>query len=209
MSCTICCNWPMISNLRSSEWLLRTGALQRQLQVFTEMIQERFFLVVLRSSSQYYTCQLFLSQMCEIFTLFWPRFPETSRRLPKISDEFPKTSERCWKLSVRRLFPKTFEHFRSHLKDDTFSVLWYDFLRTENRTQSHLSGFVTQAWDPVAGPDLQIRGGGGGKLNRPWDKGRGAVLKKNVFRPFGPPFVRFFRLSICPLPWIRLWDQCL
>ena len=140
MSCTICCNWPMISNLRSSEWLLRTGALQRQLQVFTEMIQERFFLVVflIRSSSQYYTCQLFLSQMCEILTLFWPRFPETSRRLPKISDEFPKTFERCRKLNVRRLFPKTFEHFRSYLKDDTFSVLWYDFVRTENSTQSHV-----------------------------------------------------------------------
>ena len=137
MSCTICCNWPMISNLRSSEWLLRTGALQRQLQVFTEMIQERFFLVVLRSSSQYYTCQLFLSQMCEIFTLFWLRFPETSRRLPKISDEFPKTFERCRKLNVRRLFPKTFEHFRSYLKDDTFSVLWYDFVRTEKGTQSY------------------------------------------------------------------------
>ena len=59
-------------------------------------------------------------------------------RLPKISDEFPKTSERCWKLNVRRLFPKTFEHFRSYLKDDTFSVLWYDFVRTENSTQSHV-----------------------------------------------------------------------
>ena len=121
MSCTICCNWPMISNLRSSEWLLRTGALQRQLQVFTEMIQERFFLVVLRSSSQYYTCQLFLSQMCEIFTLFWPRFPETSRRLPKISDEFPKTSERCRKLNVRRCSRR----------------LLSDFVRTQKRTQSH------------------------------------------------------------------------
>ena len=67
----------------------------------------------------------------------WPRFPETFRRLPKISDEFPKTSERCRKLNVRRLFPKTFEHFWSYLKDDTFSVLWYDFVRTQKRTQSH------------------------------------------------------------------------
>ena len=31
----------------------------------------------------------------------------------------------------------TFEHFRSYLKDDTFSVLWYDFVRTQKRTQSH------------------------------------------------------------------------
>ena len=111
-------------------------ALQRQLQVFTEMIQRRFFLVFLRSTSQYYT-QLFLSQMRDIITLSWPRFSETSRRLPKVSEEFPKTSERCRKLNVRRLFPKTFEHFRSYLKDDTFSVLWYDFVRTQKRTQSH------------------------------------------------------------------------
>ena len=71
------------------------------------------------------------------FTLSWPRFPETSLRLPKISDEFSKTSERCRKLYVRRLFPKTFEHFWSYLKDDTFSVLWYDFVRTQKRTESH------------------------------------------------------------------------
>ena len=71
------------------------------------------------------------------FTLSRPRFPETSRRLPKISDEFPKTFERCRKLNVRRLFPKTFEHFWSYLKEDTFSVLWYDFVRTQKRTQSH------------------------------------------------------------------------
>ena len=114
----------MISNLRSSEWLLRMTVLQRQLQVFTEMIQGRFFLVVLRSTSQYYTRQLFLSQIREIFTLSWPRFPETSRRLPKISDEFPRTSERCRKL-------KKFKHFWGYLKGDTFSVLWYDFVRTQ------------------------------------------------------------------------------
>ena len=60
----------------------------------------------------------------KIFTLFWLRFAETFRRLPKISDEFPKTSERCQKLNVR-------------IKDDTFSVLWYDFVSIQKRTQSH------------------------------------------------------------------------
>ena len=117
--------------------LLWMATLQRQLQVFTEMIQRQFFVVFLRSTSKYYTCQLFLSQMREIFTLSWTRFLETSRRVPKISDESPKTSDRCRKLNVRRLFPKTFEHFRSYLKDDTFSVLRYDFVWTEKRTQSH------------------------------------------------------------------------
>ena len=99
---------------------------------------ETFFLVFLRSTSQCYTCQLFLSQMREIFNLSWPIFPETSRRLPKISNELPKTSERCRKLNVLALmFQKTFEHFRSYLKDDTFSALWHDFVRTQKRTQSH------------------------------------------------------------------------
>ena len=50
-------------------------------------------------------------------------FPATS----KISDEFPKTSERFpnvaenWMSAV----PKTFEYFRSYLKDDNFSVLLF------------------------------------------------------------------------------------
>ena len=68
-------------------------ALEKQLLVFTEMIQLRSFLVFWRSSSQKYTCQLFLRQMREIFTLSWPRFPETSRLLPNIPDEFPNTSQ--------------------------------------------------------------------------------------------------------------------
>ena len=35
----------------------------------------------------------FLSNMREIFTLSWPGVPETSLLLPKIPDDFPKTSE--------------------------------------------------------------------------------------------------------------------
>ena len=54
-------------------------------------------------------------------------FPTNFRRLPNVAE----------KLNVRRLFPKTFEDFRSYLKDDTLSVLWYDFVRTEKRTQSY------------------------------------------------------------------------
>ena len=48
-----------------------------------------------------------LSQMREIFTLPWSwlrLIPETSRRLPKISDEFPNTSKPCRKLNVRRCY---------------------------------------------------------------------------------------------------------
>ena len=69
----------------------------------------------------------------------WPRFPETFRRLPKISDEFPKTSERCRKLNVRRLFPKTFEHFWHYEPQGRFSCTHQGSLRAiiwENR-ESH------------------------------------------------------------------------
>ena len=53
------------------------------------------------------TCQLFLSQMHEIFTFSWLGFPEKSRRLPKISNNFQKTSEhncqKCPQMFWRRL----------------------------------------------------------------------------------------------------------
>ena len=39
----------------------------------------------------------------------------------------------------------------------------------------------------VTDPDLQIRGGGGGRSFRPWDKG-GEAASKNFFPPFGPQF---------------------
>ena len=85
----------MISNLRSSEWLLRMRALQK----FTSFYWDDSETVFLGRLTIYipilYTCQLFVSQMREISTLSWPKFRETSRRLPKISDEFPKISERC------------------------------------------------------------------------------------------------------------------
>ena len=117
--------------------LLWMAVLQRQLQVFTEMIQRRLFVVFLRSTSQYYTCQIFLSQMREIFTLSWPRFLETSRRVPKISDEFPKTSDRCRKLNVRWLFPKTFEHFRSYLRRNfKRASIWFRLNRKRDSKSS-------------------------------------------------------------------------
>ena len=53
-----------------------------------------------RSTWRFYTCKLFLmSQMRQIFVLSWSGF---SQRLPKNSDDFPKTSEHCrnvWRCS--------------------------------------------------------------------------------------------------------------
>ena len=95
--------------------------------IFTEMIQRRVFLVFLRSKSQYYTCQLFLSQMREIFTLWWPdfqkhpgdfwRFPTNFRRLPNFAEMSADCSRRLLSTSE--------------------ALLWYDFVRTQKRTQSH------------------------------------------------------------------------
>ena len=99
---------------------------------------ETFFLVFLRSPSQYYTCQLFPSQIREIFTLSWPRFPKTSRRLPEDFRRITEDFRTLPKIKCPQMFPKSFEHFRIYLKDDTFSVLlWYDFVRAQKRTQIH------------------------------------------------------------------------
>ena len=40
-----------------------------------------------------YTCQLFLSQIREIFALSWTGFPKISQRRPKIPDDFPNVAE--------------------------------------------------------------------------------------------------------------------
>ena len=73
--------------------------------------------------------------------------PGDFRRFPtnfRISEYFRTLP----KVNVRRLFPKTFEHSRSYLKDNTFSVLWYDFVRTQKRTHSHhvLSAICPDLW---------------------------------------------------------------
>ena len=141
MSCTICRKWPMISNLRSSEnapaydgwseWGRYTGNWQVLLRWF-------------RDGFSWYSYDLRLNIIPANF--FWVkcvRFspchegdfrkrPGDFRRFRRISEDLrtlPKT--KC-----PQMFPKAFEHFRSYLRDDTFSVLWYDFV-------------VSQAWEIV------------------------------------------------------------
>ena len=48
------------------------------------------------SQGEFYLCQPFPSQMHGILILSWPEFLKTSQQLLKISDNFLKTSERCW-----------------------------------------------------------------------------------------------------------------
>ena len=57
----------------------------------------------------------------------------TSEDFRRISEDFRMLP----KIKCPQMFPKTFEHCRSYLKDDTFSELWYDFVRIQKRTQSH------------------------------------------------------------------------
>ena len=64
---------------------------------------------------------------------YFRKLPGDFRRFSIISEDFRTLP----KIKCPKKFSKTFEHFRSHLKDDTFSVLWYDFVRTQKRTQSH------------------------------------------------------------------------
>ena len=59
--------------------------------------------------------------------------PATSEDFRRITEDFRPLP----KIKCPLMFQKTFEHFRSYLKDDTFSALWHDFVRTQKRTQSH------------------------------------------------------------------------
>ena len=45
--------------------------------------------------AQRYTCQLFLSQMHEIFVSILPEFQKNFRRLPNIAEDIPMTSRDC------------------------------------------------------------------------------------------------------------------
>ena len=73
-----------------------------------------------------YTC---VSQMREIFTLSWPEFSETPRRLPKISDNFPKTSERCRKCP--QMFRKRLSN-SNHIKQERFVAerVWFSYSKS-------------------------------------------------------------------------------
>ena len=62
-----------------------------------------------------HSCQLFLSQMHEIFVLSWLGFPKTSQRLPK-------TSKHCRRIMSEDV-PMTFENFQSYIKRDIFDVV--------------------------------------------------------------------------------------
>ena len=120
--------WPMISNFCSSEnvpaydgWWW--GCLKSNCKFSPRWFRYGLSWSFLRSTSQYYTCQLFLSQMRDIFTLSWPGFPGN---VPATSEDFRLLSEDFRTLpKMSADVPKTFEHFRSYLKEDNFSVLWF------------------------------------------------------------------------------------
>ena len=59
--------------------------------------------------------------------------PATSEDFQPITEDFRTLP----KIKCPLMFQKTFEHFRSYLKDDTFSAFWHFIVRTQKRTQSH------------------------------------------------------------------------
>ena len=80
------------------------------------------------------------------------------------------------------------------LGDPRGSHTWCEFWQNITLFRSRLNA--------VPDPDLEIRGGGGGGLSRPLEKGG---LQKNFFRSFGPQFG--LKIRGCgppgPLPWIH------
>ena len=122
----------LLSEHAGIRWLLMR-ALQKQLQVFTEVIQIRSFLIfpVIHVSILY----LPTFSECNAWgcTLLWLGFPETSRRPPKISD-FPKTSELCRKCT--QMFQRRLNTSKATEKMTT--VVCFDFVRTQSH---HLKPF--------------------------------------------------------------------
>ena len=61
---------------------------------------------------------------------------EISVNVPTTSEDFRRISEdfrTLPKIKCLQMFPKTFEQVQSYLNDDTFSVLWYDFVRIQKK----------------------------------------------------------------------------
>ena len=129
-SCTICYKWPtcMISNLRfsenapaydgCSEWGRYKGNCEFLL---------RWFRDVFLSLLTIYVPMLYLPAFSEsnawdfhlVMTDISGNVPATSEDFRRITEDFRTLP----KIKCPQMFQKTFEHFRSYLKDDTFSVL--------------------------------------------------------------------------------------
>ena len=122
----------LLSEHAGIRWLL-IRALQKQLQVFTEVVQIRSFLIF----PMIYVLILYLPTFSECnawgFTLLWLGFPETSRQPPKIFD-FPKTSELCRKCT--QMFQRRLNTSKATEKMTT--VVCFDFVRTQSH---HLKPF--------------------------------------------------------------------
>ena len=142
MSCTICCKWSMILNLRfsanapaydgCSEWGRYKGNCKFLLRWFRDG-----FLGLLTIYVPISYLPAFSESNAWDFHLI---MSEISGNVQTTSEDFRRITEdfrRLPKIKCPQMFQKTFAHFRSYLKDDTFSVLWYDFVRTQKRTQSH------------------------------------------------------------------------
>ena len=120
----------LAGRMLSSEW----GRYKGNCKLLLRWFRDGFFSLL--TIYQCYTYQLFLSQMPEIHLVM----TEISGNVPATSEDFRRITEyfrTLPKTKFRLMFQKTFEHFPSYLKDDTFSALWHDFVRVQKRTQSH------------------------------------------------------------------------
>ena len=120
----------------SIRWLLRMRALHRQLAVFTDSELAVFLGLLTIYVSILYLPTFSKSNAWDfhlVMTEISVNVLATSEDFRRISEDFRMLP----KIKCPQMFPKTFEHCRSYLKDDTFSELWYDFVRIQKRTQSH------------------------------------------------------------------------
>ena len=90
----------------------------RQLKIQTE---------TLRLPCKHYTCQLLFSKMRKIFVSAEPEFPKIYRRIPKIAEDLPTTSE------DNRRCRKIFNDFKTERAND--------FQRISNQSRALLKSF--------------------------------------------------------------------
>ena len=142
----------MISNLRSSENApaydaAKEGA-RKAIASYYRDDSDTVFLDLLTIYVPILYLPTFVSQMREIFTFSWPGFPETTRLIPNISDEFPKTSERYRNLNVRRCSGRPWS--TSEATQKTTILGCFDFVRTKKEHKVIM--FLR-----IICPDLRVR----------------------------------------------------
>ena len=112
----------------------------------------------------FYTCQLFLSQMHEIFVVSWLGFLKTlqlhcsfknfwpflkDRTLPKKSEDNPNNFEPFWSYLKGDIFKLWCDTFRTQSQNTIGEMNWIFIININHVLKNNSSGFLSQVWEIV------------------------------------------------------------